>query len=900
MHNRLKASLQDWGIVRVTDVQRMALEAGVADGKSLVVCAPTSSGKTLIGEIALLQALRNGHQCLYLVSHKALAAQKYSDFISRFSGKNAWPTPTIGLSTGDREEGNLQADILVATYEKGLVLVFTGQINPKHSVVVADELQIIGDPARGPSIETLCAILRQRDVTQFLALTATIDNPRDIADWMRCELVQCHNRDVDLQQEIWYRGHCNSVTFGQEIGETVDAMAGCPEGTLEAVDYLLDHERAPILVFTESRREASQYANVFCRRRQKHASGIGLAEQLELFSEPTEGSESLQKSAERRIAIHTADLTPQEREVIEQGFLDTQFDVCFATSTLAAGVNFPFKTVVFTKLTYEYGDRQGTHITRADYRNMSGRAGRLGMHDLGYAVLIPKNTPELNHANAVVLPENDRIFSQLPKLTMRRAILTLVAAGVIRSKQAIRDFLENTYYWHLTLERNPAKLEIILARLEHSLGWLVESDFIQQQEETYFVTPFGNATARSGLLPSTAREFVSILAQYSENFEANFDDFICGLIHWICCCDEFKGENPSRFLPYPIGGQALGSTTYLARKQLLQPLDRTDYQLNQNVHALSLFIEGIAERFISHQTKISSGSVHRLANDVSWVLDGLCTITTVPDLTCPQQISNKLRLLARRVRRGAPTEALDLINLAEYARVPGFGRQRAMALINAGIQSFEDVENLGAQHLAEIIGSLKRAEALLAAIGEQTEFSENRFSSVHAKLADQLGISETVSACAKSLGTDYEDAIVNLLKCEPAWVVTVRDNGKRQNEPDVLLRLNDMAVLLEIKTATRKSGLINKEAAFAVLQKAQDYEKNIARVTLGKHRFDEMSRVKITASSDLTLVEHVVFIEAVLRVLLKEIKPEEFLKWLIEPGEAEFERIPGKPTNLLT
>ena len=148
------------------------------------------------------------------------------------------------------------------------------------------------------------------------------------------------------------------------------------------------------MVFTESRREASEYARDFGRRRQKHASEISVAEQLESFSEPTEGSANLQNSAERRIAFHTADLSPQERQVIEDGFLNNEFDVCFATSTLAAGVNFPFRTVVFPKLTYDYGERRGTRISRADYRNMSGRAGGLGMHDLGYAVLLPSNNPE--------------------------------------------------------------------------------------------------------------------------------------------------------------------------------------------------------------------------------------------------------------------------------------------------------------------------------------------------------------------------------------------------------------------------------------------------------------------------------------------------------------------------
>ena len=897
--DQLKESLQRWGFEQLTDVQQRALEAGVASGKSLVVCAPTSSGKTLVGEIAVLQALRRRHRCLYLVSHKALANQKYTDFETRFSSDKADPSGTVGLSTGDREEGDLQADILIATYEKGLVLFLTGQIDPQNSVVVADELQIIGEATRGPNVETLCAVLRQRGMRQFLALTATVENPEDLAAWLRCSLIQSHIRDVDLRQEIWYQGCGYGVTFGQVVGEHLDSMHRYPGGISNAIDYLLDRDRAPILVFTESRREASEYATDFSQHRQRHVSGIKVAEQLGLFSEPTEGSENLQNSAERRIAVHTADLTPQERQVIEQGFLDNSFDVCFATSTLAAGINFPFKTVMFPKLTYQYGDRQGTRITRGDYRNMSGRAGRLGLHDLGYAVLLPKNAPERNHANNLVLPDNDHVYSQLAELSMRRTVLTLVAAGVAGTMPALRDFFENTYYWHLLLERNPAKLGQVIAKAEQALDWLVDAELAEQQDDTYLVTPLGQATARSGLLPATARAFVELLKQHAEDFEENFNDFVGGLIHWVCCSDEFTGQAPSRFLPYPIGGMAPGSSTFVSGQQLLCPLDRNDARLCQSIHALIMFVQGIAERKIAHVTNMSSGSVHQLAINVSWILNGCHAIAAVPDLACPQQVGNHLAMLARRVRWGAPAEALDLIRIAERNRVPGFGRQRAMALVNNGVTTFEDVVNLGAERVTKILRSRRRAESLLAAISEQTDFGANRLASAHAQLAERLGVRETVVACTESMDTQYEEAIVRLLNEEENWTVTVLDDGRRQNVPDVLLELGDTAALLEIKTTSKRSGLIKKEEAFAVLQKATDYGREMARVTLGKPHFDETSKSKAAASHELTLVEHAIFVEAIFRVLAGEIEPTAFLTWLTKPGEAEFERIPGKPTYLL-
>jgi len=204
---------------------------------------------------------------------------------------------------------------------------------------VADELQILGDPGRGAEIEALCAVLRQRGIRQFVALTATVENPEDLAGWMECELVRSSHRDVPLHQEIWYSQRVHQTTFGQEEGHEVDLGLTASSIVTEVVGQLLTLGRGPVLVFTESRKEAFKYASSFGENRPRVGEGIALAEQLDLFSEPTESSEQLRVNAEKRVAFHTADLSPQERRVIESGFSDSKFEVCFATSTLAAGVN---------------------------------------------------------------------------------------------------------------------------------------------------------------------------------------------------------------------------------------------------------------------------------------------------------------------------------------------------------------------------------------------------------------------------------------------------------------------------------------------------------------------------------------------------------------------------------
>ena len=177
----LSQKLASWGIASLTDVQNKALTAGAASGTSLIVSGPTSSGKTLIAEIAILAALRQGTKVTYLVSHRALADQKFLDFTERIGEGAKEPLAHVALSTGDRSEGNVDAEVRVATYEKAIGLLLTGQIRPANSLVIADELQILCDESRGADIETLCAILKQRHVKQFIALTATVENPEDLA-----------------------------------------------------------------------------------------------------------------------------------------------------------------------------------------------------------------------------------------------------------------------------------------------------------------------------------------------------------------------------------------------------------------------------------------------------------------------------------------------------------------------------------------------------------------------------------------------------------------------------------------------------------------------------------------------------------------------------------------------
>ncbi|MBI1370726.1 MAG: hypothetical protein GC162_18970 [Planctomycetes bacterium] len=198
--------------------------------------------------------------------------------------------------------------------------------------------------------------------------------------------------------------------------------------------------------------------------------------------------------------------------------------------------------------------------------------------------------------------------------------------------------------------------------------------------------------------------------------------------------------------------------------------------------------------------------------------------------------------------------------------------------------------------LVKLLGGQERADSLVAALSDSVIASSVKYDRVHQQLAQEIGVEEKVARCNNALGTEYEEAVLELLKEELNWSVEQVDDGKRQNVPDILLQLGKVILLIECKTVTKKPPLITKDEAFAVLQKAADYDPGIRRVTLGKPDFDEHSKKKAAASPAITLVQHHVFMEGLMRVLTGRLTAQGFIGWLAEPGVTDLSRLPGTPT----
>jgi helicase len=193
-------------ITELRPSQEKAIKAGLIDRKNLLVCTPTASGKTLIAEIAMLQGIYNNiGKAIYIVPLKALASEKFNEFKERY--KNI----KVALSIGDTDSADSyleKYDIIVTVSEKLDSLIRHSAPWLRHvSTVIIDEVHLLNDPSRGPTLEVVITLLRQLlKKAQFIALSATIGNPKELAEWLDAGLVEDDWRPIELRKGIYQDG----------------------------------------------------------------------------------------------------------------------------------------------------------------------------------------------------------------------------------------------------------------------------------------------------------------------------------------------------------------------------------------------------------------------------------------------------------------------------------------------------------------------------------------------------------------------------------------------------------------------------------------------------------------------------------------------------------------------
>ncbi|MEM0231437.1 MAG: DEAD/DEAH box helicase [Candidatus Woesearchaeota archaeon] len=204
LHPNLYDALFKAGIRELRPAQRKSIQAGLLEGKNLLVCTPTASGKTLVAELAMLNnLLKNpGRKAIYIVPLKALASEKFKQFKRKYGH-----LVRIALSTGDLDSEDLYLadyDLIICTSEKFDSLIrHNAPWLARVSVVIIDEIHLLNDPTRGPTLEVLITILKDKlRNLQIVGLSATIGNPEELAEWLEAKLVIDDWRPVKLSKGI--------------------------------------------------------------------------------------------------------------------------------------------------------------------------------------------------------------------------------------------------------------------------------------------------------------------------------------------------------------------------------------------------------------------------------------------------------------------------------------------------------------------------------------------------------------------------------------------------------------------------------------------------------------------------------------------------------------------------
>ncbi|MFC4552132.1 MULTISPECIES: ATP-dependent DNA helicase [Halorussus] len=695
---------REQGIEELYPPQAEAVEAGVTDGDSVVASVPTASGKTFVAELAMLSSVARGGKALYIVPLRALASEKKAEF-EEFEQFGV----SVGVSTGNYEsDGDWLAsrDIIVATSEKVDSLVRNGaQWMDDLTCVVADEVHLVDSKNRGPTLEVTLAKLRKLNpALQVVALSATVGNADEVAEWLDAELVDSTWRPIDLRA---------GVLYGQALhfddGSQTQISRGNEKATAALVEDTLS-DGGSSLVFVNSRRNAEAAARRLSDvtrdyldddERRKLAE---IAEDIRAVSD-TETSDDLADAVEKGAAFHHAGLASDHREMVEDAFRDRLVKVISATPTLAAGVNTPSRRVIVRDWRRYDGDVGGMKpLDVLEVHQMFGRAGRPGLDPYGEAVLIANSHDELDELfDRYVWADPEAVRSKLAaEPALRTHILATVASGFADTEDELLEFLERTLYATQTDETG--RLEAVTNNV---LEYLERNEFLEREDGGLRATGLGHRVSQLYVDPMSAAEIIHGLRDADDRPTA------MGLFHLV-------SRTPDMYELYLRSGDREEYTelAYEREPEFLgsMPSEFEDHAFEDWLSALKTarlledWASELDEDRITERYGVGPGDIRGKVETAEWLLNAAERLAAELDLDAGPAI----REARKRVEYGVDEELLDL------AGVRDVGRKRARRLYDAGIESRADLRDADKSVvLGALKGRRKTAEKILENVGRK-------------------------------------------------------------------------------------------------------------------------------------------------------------------------------------
>lgn len=676
----VRDSLAKQGYKELYPPQEEALPIAL-DGKNLVLAVPTASGKSLVAYLAILKSALAGKKAVYIVPLRALASEKYED-LKKFEELGI----RVALSIGDydAEDQTLERyDVIVATSEKiDSILRHRASWIEQVSVIVADEVHLMNDPDRGPTLEvTLTKFKMINPGAQIIALSATIKNSRQVADWLEASHVTSEWRPVPLKEGIYLDGRIsfsdNSSRSLKDIGDPVASLVDdCLSGS------------GQILVFVNTRRSSESLARalrpIVKRYIEAPPALKSLAKEVAVDAEePSSLGHRLSECIRSGVAFHNAGLTNEQRRKVEESFRSGKIKCIVATPTLAAGINLPARMVVIRELSRFNSDFGHASIPVLEIKQMCGRAGRPKYDTFGEAVLIAKDEEHKSFLlENYLLADPEEIYSKLgTEPALRSHILAAIATGSVSSEEGIKEFIDHSF---LATQTETAFLDETVQRI---LAFLVEQDMIRIDSSGMIkATFFGRRVSDLYLDPASAVIFRKALEKWHDGC-----DF--GVLHALASTTELQSlylrRNDSNWVEKLLEEK---------RPEMLleSPDDLGQYEFYlAEVKTASLILDWIEEKSeeeIEKKFGIGPGDIRNKKEIAEWMaysFDQMCAIFR-------QDAHQQIERIVKRISKGIKGELLEL------AKMRNVGRVRARALFANGLKSIENLRNANVDEIAKI------------------------------------------------------------------------------------------------------------------------------------------------------------------------------------------------------
>lgn len=701
-------------------------EFGVLSGNSLLVVAPTSSGKTMVGEVAAIQAVTSGKKAAFLLPYRALVNEKFEEFTDRYSAAGL----RVVRCSGDATDGigpvlAGRYDLGFFTYETFLNLALgSPRLLSQLGLVVLDEGQFITDPQRGITVELIFSLLlraRQHGIEpQLVILSAVIGNLNSFDRWLDIPLLLSRERPVPLIEGVLDRRGAfqyidtdgttktEALLPSHRIVQRRDKPSS--QDVIVPLAQQLVGQGEKLLVFRNMRGPAQGCAKYLAKE-------LGLPPASAVLNalpnqDLTGASQDLRECLAGGTAFHNTNLLRAEREAIERGYRSATSGIhaLVATTTLAAGINTPASTVVLAE--NKFVGEDGRQFTVAEYKNMAGRAGRLGFNETGKAIILadtPMERAQLFQRYVLGVPEDVRSSFQqrdLPTWTLR--LLSQVRG--VRADE-IPGLLVNTFGGYSASRANPQWVAMVEREVTALVERLLQARLAEHERDLIHLTLLGRACGTSSLSFESSLRLVELMGRL--NVAQTPPGHILAMVQVLDELDAFytpvmkKGQSES------VRAGEVAQRFGQQMPQMLQQYCRDQFKFWARCKRAALlhdWIEGVPVDELERRYSttpfggaIGYGNIIGIADATRFHLRSTHQIlaTLFPD---QPDFLQGLDEIIQRLEFGLPTDALSLTKVSVRLT-----RGQYLALLSVDVRNAEGLKSLADDQLRQCIGTANAA-----------------------------------------------------------------------------------------------------------------------------------------------------------------------------------------------